>query len=67
MKFGQFLDYNMRNIFLKSDKQNVAEKLVPDQKSQLSIFLDQQYEMLYSLLELYAQIENFQNILKHRG
>ena len=30
MKFGQLLEYNMRNIFLKNHTQNVAEKLMPD-------------------------------------
>ena len=29
MKFGQSIDYNMKNIFLKNHTQNVAEKLVP--------------------------------------
>ena len=29
MKFGQLREYNMRNI-LKSNTQNVVEKLVPD-------------------------------------
>ena len=30
MKFGQLIEYNMRNIFLKNHAQNVMEKLVPD-------------------------------------
>ena len=30
MKFGQLIEYNMKNIFLKNNKQNVLEKLVPD-------------------------------------
>ena len=31
MKFGQLIEYNMRNIFLKKNHtQNVAEKLFPD-------------------------------------
>ena len=30
MKFGQLIDYNMRNIFLKNDTQNMAEKVFPD-------------------------------------
>ena len=48
MKSGQILEYNMRNIFLKNHTRNVVEKLVPDKKSKLSVFLDQQREMLYS-------------------
>ena len=30
MKFGQLIEYNMRNIFLKNHTQNVVEKLFPD-------------------------------------
>ena len=30
MKFGQLIDYNMRNIFLENHAQNVVEKLIPD-------------------------------------
>ena len=30
MKFGQLIEYNMRNIFLENDTQIVVEKLVPD-------------------------------------
>ena len=30
MKFGQLIEYNMRNIILKNLKQNVVEKLFPD-------------------------------------
>ena len=28
MEFGQFIEYNIRNICLKNDTQNVVEKLV---------------------------------------
>ena len=30
MKFGQLIEYNMRNIFLEKYAQNEAEKLFPD-------------------------------------
>ena len=30
MKFGQSIESNMRNIFLKNHPQNVVEKLFPD-------------------------------------
>ena len=29
MKFGQLIEYNMSNIFLKNNVQNVIEKLIP--------------------------------------
>ena len=30
MKFGQLIEYNMRNNFLKNRKQNAVEKVVPE-------------------------------------
>ena len=30
IKFGQLIEYNMRNIFLENHTENIAEKLVPD-------------------------------------
>ena len=30
MKFGQIIEYNMRNIFLENHTQNVVERLFPD-------------------------------------
>ena len=30
MKFGQLIECNMKNIFLKNHTQNVVEKQVPD-------------------------------------
>ena len=30
MKFGQLMEYNMRNILLKNNTQNVLEKLLRD-------------------------------------
>ena len=30
MKFGQLIEYNMRNIFLEKSYKNVVEKLFPD-------------------------------------
>ena len=29
MKFGQLVEYNMRNIFLENHTQNLVEKLFP--------------------------------------
>ena len=41
MKFGQLIEYHMKNIFLKSHSQNVVEKLVPKsfRKNQNSVYL----------------------------
>ena len=43
IKFGQLIEFNMKNIFLKNHTQNVMEKLVPDPsgKLKLGISLDQ--------------------------
>ena len=69
MKFGQLIDSNMRNIFLK----NACAKCGGEtsslgflKKSKLSIALDQQSEVSYSLLLLHVQVEDYQNILKLR-
>ena len=49
MMFGQLIEYNLINVFLKNHTQNVMEKLVPDpfvENHKFSIFLDQQSKML---------------------
>ena len=49
MKFGQFIEYNMENIFLDISNTKCREKLVPDtvtKNSNLNTSLDQQYEIL---------------------
>ena len=49
MKFGQLIDYNTKNFFLKSHTYNLVVKLLPDtflKKSKLSVSLDQQSEVL---------------------
>ena len=61
MKFGQLLEYRMRNIlFLENYTQYFLGKisLRPFNKnSKLSISLDQQSEMLQSFSLLYDQVE----------
>ena len=34
IKFGQLIEHDIRNIFLKNHTQNVVEKLVPDALSE---------------------------------
>ena len=44
MKFGQLIEYNMRNIFVKKSKTKYAGETIPrplPKKSKLSISLDQ--------------------------
>ena len=57
MKFGQLIEYKIRNILLKNYTQNVAEKLRPDPflKNQNCVFLwINSLKVLYSLFLLYA-------------
>ena len=58
----------MRNIFLKkSYTKCVGETVRPiSKKSKMSMSLDQQSEVLYSLLLYYVQVEHCQSLLKLR-
>ena len=72
IKFGQLIEYNMRNIFLEKSYINCNGKASPRsfyKKSKyrnMTISLDQQPEMLLSLLLMYVQVEVYQDILKLR-
>ena len=37
MKFGQLVEYNMRNTFVENHTQNVPEKLFPDPYLKINI------------------------------
>ena len=59
MKFGQFIEYNMRNIFLETSYTWCGGETIPrpvSKKSELSISLDQCSKVLYSLFLLYAKL-----------
>ena len=67
IKFGQLIDYNMRNIFTKKwyTKFGGETSLKPfSVKLKLSISLDQQSKVSYSLFLLHAKLRGYQNILK---
>ena len=67
MKFGQLTEYNMRNIFLEKSYTKCSGETIPrpfSKKSKLSISLDQQSKVLYSLFLLCAKSKVYQNILK---
>ena len=69
MKFCQFVEYKMRNIFLEKSYRKCGAETIPrpfSKKSKLSISLDQQSQMLYSFFLLYVQGELYQNISKLR-
>ena len=56
----------MRNIFLEKSytKCGVETSPRPFSKSKLSISLDQEFKVLYSLFLSYAKLGDYQNILK---
>ena len=59
MKFGQLIEYNMRNIFVKKSYTKCAEETITrllSKKSKLSISLDQQPKVLNSLFLLYVNL-----------
>ena len=64
MIFDQLKDGNIRNTFFEKSCTKCGEEASPNsfsKKSKLSISLDQQSEILYSLILLYVQVENYQN------
>ena len=59
MKFGQSVEYNMRQIFLEKLYKKCGREIIPGaftKKPKLSISLDQQSKVLYSLFLLYAKL-----------
>ena len=59
MKFGQLIEYNMRNIFVEKSYTKCAGEAIPrplSKKSKLSISLDQQCTLLNSLFLLHANL-----------
>ena len=59
MKSGQLIAYNMRNIFLEKLHTKCCGETITkpfSKKSKLSISLDQQSKVLYSLFLLHAKL-----------
>ena len=53
MKFGQLIEYKMRNIFIKKSQRKCAGETFP---RPLSMSLDQQCKVLSSLFLMYANL-----------
>ena len=69
MKFGQLMESNVRNIFQEKSCIKGGRETSPrpfSKKSKLRISLDELSEILPTLFLLYAQLEDYQNILKLR-
>ena len=59
MKFGQLIEYDMKNIFLRKLWPKCGGQTIPrsfSKKSNLNISLDQYPKVLYSLYLLYAKL-----------
>ena len=63
MKFGQVIEYNMINISIEKSCTKCGGETTPtpfSKKSKLSISLDKQSKVLYSLFLLYANLRDIQ-------
>ena len=63
MKFGQLIEYNMRNIFAEKSYTKCAGETIPrplSKISKLSISLDQQGKVLNSFFLLYANLRDIE-------
>ena len=59
MKFGQLIEYNMRNIFVEKLYTKCAGETIPrplSKNSKLTISLDQECKVLNSLFPLYTYL-----------
>ena len=59
MKFGQLIEYNMRNTYLEKSYTKYGRETIPrpfSEKSKLSISLDQLSKSSYSLFALYPKL-----------
>ena len=66
MKFGQLLEYKMKNIFVEKSYTKWGGETIPRhfyKKLKLSRSLDQWSKVLYSFFIIY-QVEDYRNILK---
>ena len=66
MKFGQLIEYKMRNIFLKNYTQNRVEVLFADPflKNQIELISGSVVQSFIQLVFIVDQVEDYQNILK---
>ena len=59
MKFGQLIEYKMRNIFLEKSYRKCGRETIFKtffKKSKLGIYLDQYSKVLYILFLLYGKL-----------
>ena len=64
MKFGQLIEYNMRNIFLEKSYTKSGRETIPrpfSRKSKLTKSLDQYSKVLYILFLLFAKLSTIES------
>ena len=67
MKFGQLIQYNMRNIFHEKSYTKCGRKTIPrpfSQNSKLSMSLDRYSEILCFLFLLFVKLKTIESNLK---
>ena len=67
MKFGQLIEYNMRNPFLEKLSPKFGVETIPrpfSKKSKLSISLDQQFKSFVQFVFIVFQVQVYLKILK---
>ena len=63
IKFGQLIEYNMRNISLEKSYTKFGEETIPrsfSEKLKLKISLDQLFKVLYSLFLLCTKLRTIE-------
>ena len=63
MKFGQLIEYYLRNIFFEESYTKCSEETIPrlfSKKSKLSISLDQYFKVLYILFLLFPNLRTIE-------
>ena len=64
MKFGQLIEYNMRNIFLEKSYTKSGRETIPrpfSRKPKLTKSLDQYSKVLYILFLLFAKLSTIES------
>ena len=64
MKFGQLIEYNMRNIFLEKSYTKSGRETIPrpfSRKSKLTKSLDQYSKVFYILFLLFAKLSTIES------
>ena len=67
MKFGQLLEYNMRNTFVEKSCTKCGGETIPrsfSKKLKFSVSLDQQSKVFLHFVLILYQVEDHRNILK---